>query len=68
MGPAFSEPKLIAAASGFEAATKARILPQFLQTLPLEQAVAPRRVPTDNSTGGANTGGDNQSSRHLRHL
>jgi amidase len=68
MGPAFSEPKLIAAASGFEAATKARILPQFLQTLPLEQAVAPRRVRTDSSTGGANTGGDNQSSRHLRHL
>ena len=43
MGPAFSEPKLIAAASGFEAATKARILPQFVQTLPLEQAVPPRR-------------------------
>jgi amidase len=43
MGPAFSEPMLIGVASGFEAATKARIVPQFLQTLPLEQAVPPRR-------------------------
>jgi amidase len=43
MGPAFSEPTLIRAASGFEAVTRARILPQFLQTLPVEQAVPARR-------------------------
>ncbi len=35
-GTAFSEPKLIKLASGFEAATKARQKPQFLPTLPLE--------------------------------
>lgn len=33
MGTAFSEPKLIKLASGFEAATKARIVPQFLPKL-----------------------------------
>lgn len=33
MGTAFSEPKLIKVASGFEAATKARIVPQFLPKL-----------------------------------
>ena len=34
MGTAFSEPKLIKLASGFEAATHARVKPQFLPTLP----------------------------------
>ena len=34
MGTAFSEPKLIKLASGFEALTQARQRPQFLQTLP----------------------------------
>ncbi len=39
MGTAFSEPKLIKLASGFEAATKARQKPQFLPTLPLQNPV-----------------------------
>jgi len=34
MGTAFSEPKLIKLASGFEAVTHARQKPQFLSTLP----------------------------------
>src|SRR3989441_1003017 len=34
MGTAFSEPKLIKLASGFEAATHARVKPQFFPTLP----------------------------------
>jgi len=34
IGTAFSEPTLIAIASGFEHATKARIVPQFFPTLP----------------------------------
>jgi len=34
MASAFSEPKLIKLASGFEAAAKARIVPQFLASLP----------------------------------
>jgi amidase len=34
MASAFSEPKLIELASGFEAATNARIVPQFLPSLP----------------------------------
>jgi amidase len=41
VGTAFGEPKLIKLASGFEAATKARIKPQYLATLPTDQA-APR--------------------------
>jgi amidase len=36
---AFSEPKLIKLASGFEAVTHARQKPQFLETLPLENPV-----------------------------
>jgi len=36
VGTAFSEPKLIKLASGFEAATHARIKPQFLPTLPID--------------------------------
>jgi amidase len=36
VGTAFSEPKLIKLASGFEAAAKARIVPQFLPTLPTD--------------------------------
>jgi len=35
MGPAFSEPALIRVAAGFEATTRARIVPQLFQTLPL---------------------------------
>jgi amidase len=35
MGTAYSEPKLIKLASGFEAATKARTVPQLFNTLPL---------------------------------
>ena len=35
MGTAYSEPKLIKLASGFEAATKARTVPQLFDTLPL---------------------------------
>ncbi len=38
VGTAFSEPKLITLASGFEATTKARIAPQFLTTLPVTPA------------------------------
>ena len=36
IGPAFSEPALISVAAGFEAATRARIVPQLFQTLPLD--------------------------------
>jgi amidase len=36
VGTAFSEPKLITLASGFEAASKSRIVPQFLATLPAD--------------------------------
>jgi amidase len=43
VGTAFSEPKLIKLASGFEAATKARIKPQFLPTLPTDQAPPSRK-------------------------
>ncbi|HEV8470090.1 MAG TPA: amidase family protein, partial [Candidatus Limnocylindria bacterium] len=35
MGTAYSEPKLIKLASGFEAATRARTVPQLFNTLPL---------------------------------
>jgi amidase len=42
MASAFSEPKLIKLASGFEAATKARIVPTFLPSLPKD--LPPRRV------------------------
>ena len=43
VGTAFSEPKLIKLTSGFEAATKARIKPQFLPTLPTDQAAPSRK-------------------------
>jgi amidase len=36
VGTAFSEPELITLASGFEAASKSRIVPQFLATLPAD--------------------------------
>jgi len=45
VGTAFSEPKLIKLASGFESAAKARIVPQFLPTLP-----------TDGTGGGRGNG------------
>jgi hypothetical protein len=34
IGTAYSEPTLLKLASGFEAATKARIVPRFLSALP----------------------------------
>ena len=40
MGTAFSEPKLIKLASGFEATTHARVKPQLLETLPLTSATS----------------------------
>jgi len=40
MGTAFSEPKLIRLASGFEATTHARVKPQLLETLPLTSATS----------------------------
>lgn len=43
MGTAFSEPKLITLASGFEAATHARQKPQFLQTLNLGANPSPTK-------------------------
>jgi amidase len=43
MGTAFSEPLLIKLASGFEAATRARRKPRFLETLPLDQRPRRRR-------------------------
>ncbi len=43
MGTAFSEPKLIKLASGFEAVTQARQKPQFLPTLPLGANPTPTR-------------------------
>ncbi len=44
MGTAFSEPKLIALASGFEAVTHARQQPTFLSTLPFNTKGEPTRV------------------------
>src|SRR6266566_6673169 len=44
MGTAFSEPKLIALASGFEAVTHARRQPTFLATLPFNTKGEPTRV------------------------
>ena len=43
IGTAYSEPKLIKLASGFEAATKARTVPQLFQTLPLGAGAPTRR-------------------------
>ena len=48
MGTAFSEPKLIKLASGFEAAAKARIVPQFLPSLPKD---VPARHGSSKSKG-----------------
>jgi hypothetical protein len=48
MGTAFSEPKLIKLASGFEQATRARRKPSFLPTLPLD---GPRDQPRFRSAG-----------------
>lgn len=42
MGTAFSEPKLIKLASGFEAIARARQKPQFLSTLPLNSGALGR--------------------------
>ena len=44
MGTAFSEPKLITLASGFEAVTHARRQPTFLATLPFNTKGEPTRV------------------------
>jgi amidase len=44
MGTAFSEPKLITLASGFEAVTHARQQPTFLATLPFNTRGEPTRV------------------------
>lgn len=44
MGTAFSEPKLIKLASGFEHVTQARRPPQFLRTLPFDTPGLPSRV------------------------
>ncbi|TMD22116.1 MAG: amidase [Chloroflexi bacterium] len=44
MGTAFSEPKLIALASGFEAVTHARQQPMFLATLPFNTKGEPTHV------------------------
>src|SRR5256886_238534 len=43
MGTAYSEPKLIKLASGFEAATKARTVPQLFDTLPLGAGAPTKR-------------------------
>ena len=43
MGTAFSEPTLIKLASGFEAATRARVPPRLLKTLPLDTGGAAGR-------------------------
>ena len=50
VGTAFSEQRLITLASGFEAAAKARIVPQFLPTLPVDQA-----PPRDHPRGRTDT-------------
>jgi len=43
MGTAYSEPTLIKLASGFEAATKARTVPQLFDTLPLGAGAPTKR-------------------------
>ena len=54
VGTAFSEPKLIKLASGFESAAKARIVPQFLPTLPAD------------ATGGGRGAGRKQGLPRMR--
>ena len=49
IGRAFSEPALICVASGFEHATRARIVPQLFQTLPLDNVDG---VPLARRRGG----------------
>ena len=44
MGTAYSEPKLIKLASGFEAATRARTVPQLFDTLPLGAGGSKRKA------------------------
>ena len=49
-GTAFSEPTLIKLASGFEHATKARIVPQFQDDLPAGKHVDPNGQPADRDS------------------
>ena len=60
MGTAFSEPTLIKLASGFEAATHARLKPQFHTALPLDGQSHRRRREHDNKDSV-----DRPSVRHL---
>ena len=59
IGTAFSEPKLIKLANGFEAVTKARKVPQFLPALPDENPGGRRRAPPSprRATGTASRRG-----------
>ena len=60
MGTAFSEPTLIRLASGFEAVTHARRVPQFLSTLPFNSGPQSQSAPSANTPG--------QPTRVHRHL
>ena len=62
MGTAFGEPKLIKLASGFEAATKARVKPKFVPSLPLDGSV--RRRDRDGDEDRLSSG----PSLALRHI
>ena len=62
MGTAFGEPKLIKLASGFEAATKARVKPNFVPSLPLDGSV--RRRDRDGDEDRLSSG----PSLALRHI
>ncbi len=65
-GTAFSEPTLIKLASGFEHATKARIIPQFQDDLPAGKHVDPsgQRVNRESPTTRASTKGIEQRRPH----
>ncbi len=65
-GTAFSEPTLIKLASGFEHATKARIIPQFQDDLPAGKHVDPngQRVNRDSPTLRSSTKGIEQRRPH----
>ncbi|HTD23201.1 MAG TPA: amidase [Terriglobales bacterium] len=67
-GTAFSEPTLIKLASGFEHATKARIVPQFLDDLPAGKHVDPNSKPVDRNSSTPRRRDDAVEQRRPHHM
>lgn len=67
-GTAFSEPMLIKLASGFEHATRARIVPQFLDDLPAGRHVDPNTGPRDDDSPGRRQREESSERRRPHHL